>query len=123
CRGLEDEDLKKKLQSLAIQAVERAEAIKGQSPTKKNAPSLPSPSVSTTGQSKGKKATLTSKELEVLKKTSFINGKKYLPWLDVDIYEKFGYLDVFSDSDGDLPLSVKQKERFAKWVSGRFRVQ
>ncbi len=31
----------------------------------------------------------------VSRKTSFINGKKYLPWLDVDIYEKFGYLDVF----------------------------
>ncbi|XP_028403793.1 calpain-7-like isoform X2 [Dendronephthya gigantea] len=114
CKGLEDKDLQSKLQSLALQAVERAEAIKQLSPTKSNAhlaSALPK-----TNQDKGKKPTLTSKELEVLKKTSFINGKKYLPWLDVDVYEKFGYLDVFSDPDGNLPLSVKQKDRFAKWV-------
>ena len=114
CKGLEDEDLKSKLQLLAKQAVERAEAIKNSTPTKKSTPTLPA--TSTTPQNQGKKPTLTAKELEVLRKTSFINGKKYLPWLDVDIYEKFGYLDLFSDPDGNLPLSVKQRDRFARWV-------
>ncbi|XP_046839580.1 calpain-7-like isoform X2 [Xenia sp. Carnegie-2017] len=119
CKGLEEGDLKSKLQSLARNAIERAEAIKSKSPAKKDTQLQSSlPSTSSGNQNKiSKKPSLTDKELEVLKKTSYINGKKYLPWLDIDVREKFDYvLDMFSDPDGNLPLSVKQKSRFVKWV-------
>lgn len=131
--GLPDDDkLKKKLQLLAKQAIERAEAIKGilnirqsNSATPGSSSviqsvqglSLSSNGESTPGSSTGEKRPhLTAKELEVLKKTSYINGKLFPPWLDIDLKERFAYPDYYSDKDGQLALSQKQRARFAKWL-------
>ncbi len=43
---------------------------------------------------------LKPKEKEVLMKTSKINGLLFLPWLDIDLNEKFSYAPPFCDPDG-----------------------
>lgn len=58
----------------------------------------------------------TKEELEVLKRTSNINGRDYVPFLAVDLKEKFAYSIPFSDKDGVLALAPKQKKNFLQWV-------
>uniref|UniRef100_T1JH95 Calpain catalytic domain-containing protein n=1 Tax=Strigamia maritima TaxID=126957 RepID=T1JH95_STRMM len=58
----------------------------------------------------------TSEEIDVLRCTSFINGREYVPFLLVDLKERFAYPMPFSDRDGKLVLSPKQKNIFSKWV-------
>ncbi|KAK7494940.1 hypothetical protein BaRGS_00013819 [Batillaria attramentaria] len=58
----------------------------------------------------------TKDEIAVLRATSRINGREYVPFMSVDRREKFGCLDAFVDRDGKLALSPKQKQQFAKWV-------
>ncbi|XP_075778055.1 calpain-7 isoform X7 [Pelodiscus sinensis] len=58
----------------------------------------------------------TAEEIEVLRKTSKINGIEYVPFMSVDLRERFAFPVPFSDKCGKLPLSPKQKEIFAKWV-------
>lgn len=125
------DNLKKKLHGLAKQAIERGEAIKAILRTKPGSAvsdstsisrgvrdlSLMSSGESTPGASTGEKRPhLTAKELEVLKRTSYINGKLFPPWLDIDLKERLAYPDCYSDKDGQLALSQKQKARFAKWL-------
>ncbi|XP_027051362.1 calpain-7-like isoform X1 [Pocillopora damicornis] len=127
----DSDNLKKKLHGLAKQAIERAEAIKATLSTKPESAgsdsttitrgvkdlSLMSSGESTPGTSTGdKRPHLTVKELEVLKRTSYINGKLFPPWLDIDLKERFAYPDCYSDKDGQLALSQKQKARFTKWL-------
>ncbi|KAL3832697.1 hypothetical protein ACJMK2_024317, partial [Sinanodonta woodiana] len=57
----------------------------------------------------------TKEEIDVLRRTSIINGREYVPFLEVDRKEKFAFPVPFSDKDGKLALSPKQKERFGKW--------
>ncbi|EDV27259.1 uncharacterized protein TRIADDRAFT_37459 [Trichoplax adhaerens] len=60
---------------------------------------------------------LGSKEIDVLKKTSYINNKVYPPWLDgEELHDRFAYPVTFIDKDGALALSPKQKAKFRKWV-------
>ncbi|KAL4222516.1 calpain 7 [Mactra antiquata] len=58
----------------------------------------------------------TKEEIDVLRKTSDINGRIYVPFLSVDVKEKFAFPVPFSDKDGKLALSPKQKEQIVKWV-------
>ncbi|ORY05511.1 cysteine proteinase [Basidiobolus meristosporus CBS 931.73] len=58
---------------------------------------------------------LTNQELEVLKTSSYVNGKAYLPWLEIDLRENFDYSQPFVDPDGPLPLSEKQIQNFGSW--------
>ncbi|TPX33127.1 hypothetical protein SmJEL517_g03958 [Synchytrium microbalum] len=58
---------------------------------------------------------LTSQELEVLRKTSYVNNRAYLPWLELDLNERFYYPDLFTDPDGVLKLSARQTSRFGGW--------
>ncbi|PVD29464.1 hypothetical protein C0Q70_08715 [Pomacea canaliculata] len=58
----------------------------------------------------------TKEEIAVLRQTSRINGREYVPFMSVDRKEKFGCLDVFTDKDGKLALSPKQKQQFGKWA-------
>lgn len=60
-------------------------------------------------------ANYTKKELFVLKTTSRINNREFVPFLNVDLRERFGSSDKFTDKDGLLKLSEKQKRHFAKW--------
>lgn len=54
---------------------------------------------------------MTKSELEVLRRSSVINGKLYMPWLDIDTAERFVYPSPFEDPDGLLPLDRKQVRR------------
>ncbi|XP_041366509.1 calpain-7-like [Gigantopelta aegis] len=58
----------------------------------------------------------TKEEIAVLRATSYINGREYVPFMEVDLKEKFAFPVAFSDKDGKLALSPKQKKNFAKWV-------
>ncbi|CAI2727891.1 unnamed protein product [Schistosoma spindalis] len=59
----------------------------------------------------------TVEELEVLRSTSVINGREYLPFLDaLDLQERFSFANPFVDKDGLLALSSKQKSLLSRWV-------
>ncbi|XP_067125410.1 calpain-7-like [Centruroides vittatus] len=58
----------------------------------------------------------TKEELEVLRITSFINGREYVPFMSIDLKEKFAYPLPFTDKDGKLALSPKQKTSFKRWI-------
>ncbi|XP_069874711.1 calpain-7 isoform X2 [Dipodomys merriami] len=58
----------------------------------------------------------TAEEIEVLRTTSKINGIEYVPFMSVDLRERFAYPMPFCDRLGKLPLSPKQKTTFSKWV-------
>ncbi|XP_076439397.1 calpain-7-like [Babylonia areolata] len=58
----------------------------------------------------------TKDEIAVLRQTSRINGREYVPFMSVDRREKFGCLDVYSDKDGKLALSPKQIQQFGRWA-------
>uniref|UniRef100_A0A665THD3 Calpain catalytic domain-containing protein n=1 Tax=Echeneis naucrates TaxID=173247 RepID=A0A665THD3_ECHNA len=58
----------------------------------------------------------TSEEIEVLRSTSKINGIAYVPFMSVDLKERFAFPVPFSDKTGKLALSPKQKAIFSRWV-------
>ncbi|XP_049622091.1 calpain-7 isoform X2 [Suncus etruscus] len=58
----------------------------------------------------------TAEEIEVLRTTSKINGIEYVPFMNIDLRERFAYPMPFCDRWGKLPLSPKQKTTFSKWV-------
>uniref|UniRef100_A0A671VV75 Calpain 7 n=1 Tax=Sparus aurata TaxID=8175 RepID=A0A671VV75_SPAAU len=58
----------------------------------------------------------TSEEIEVLRSTSKINGIAYVPFMSVDLRERFAFPVPFSDKTGKLALSPKQKAIFSRWV-------
>jgi calpain-7 len=59
---------------------------------------------------------LSAAEIEVLKCTSNVNGKTFLPWIDeTDLKEQFSYQTKYLDPEGSLRLSEKQIEKFGGW--------
>ncbi|CAM9344591.1 unnamed protein product [Lampetra planeri] len=58
----------------------------------------------------------TSEEIEVLRSTSTINCIAYVPFMSVDLKERFAFPVPFSDKTGKLALSPKQKAIFSRWV-------
>ncbi|CAH1789739.1 unnamed protein product [Owenia fusiformis] len=136
---------KEKVGKLALQAIERAEKLKGTGPKAQLKPKPPeagrampplgfgafadapvgngsnggarSPSqgrpraVATQGA-----GGYTKEEIEVLRHTSYVNRREYVPFMSVDVREKFGFPIPFTDKEGKLALSPKQKNRFNKWV-------
>ncbi|KAG7383513.1 calpain 7 [Phytophthora pseudosyringae] len=59
----------------------------------------------------------TPQELDVLRRSSQINGHLFVPWLDdLDAQEKFSLPEPFDDPDGYVPLSAKQKKKEATWT-------
>ncbi|TRZ03121.1 hypothetical protein DNTS_029902, partial [Danionella cerebrum] len=58
----------------------------------------------------------TPEEIQVLRKTSKINGIEYVPFMSVDLRERFAFPVPFSDKCGKLALSPKQKAIFSRWV-------
>ncbi|PKU32630.1 calpain-7 isoform x1 [Limosa lapponica baueri] len=128
-----------KLKQLARQALDRAEALKESlsksSQKEKSTAAKPNQPVRTffplgpdfslndkpqtiravqASESQGQR--YTAEEIEVLRKTSKINGIEYVPFMSVDLRERFAFPMPFSDKCGKLPLSPKQKAMFAKWV-------
>ncbi|XP_038244337.1 calpain-7 isoform X3 [Dermochelys coriacea] len=134
-----DAILQSKLKQLARQALDRAEALKEstskssqkdkQTAAKPNQPvrmffplgpdfSLNDKpqTIRTVQASEPQGQRYTAEEIEVLRKTSKINGIEYVPFMSVDLRERFAFPVPFSDKCGKLPLSPKQKAMFAKWV-------
>lgn len=64
----------------------------------------------------GSKQTYTEHEKKVLEFTSHINKKIYVPFMDIDLQEKFTFPLPFSDPTGKLLLSDKQKRDFIVWA-------
>ncbi|XP_036917213.1 calpain-7 isoform X2 [Sturnira hondurensis] len=134
-----DKTLQNKLKQLARQALDRAEAL-SEPLTKplckaKSTNSKPKPPPSRTHFPLGTNPFLerpqpfispqpcdahgqryTAEEIEVLRTTSKINGIEYVPFMNIDLRERFAYPMPFCDRLGKLPLSPKQKAMFAKWV-------
>ncbi|NXX57242.1 CAN7 protein, partial [Scopus umbretta] len=129
--------LQSKLKQLARQALDRAEALKESmsksSQKEKSTAAKPNQPVRTffplgpdfslndkpqtiravqASESQGQR--YTAEEIEVLRKTSKINGIEYVPFMSVDLRERFAFPMPFSDKCGKLPLSPKQKAMFAK---------
>lgn len=61
-------------------------------------------------------ASYTKEEIDVLKVSSDINGRIYVPFMTVDLKERFAYPVPFNDKDGSLALAPKQKSSFGGWV-------
>lgn len=57
-----------------------------------------------------------SEEIEVLRSTSTINSIAYVPFMSVDLRERFAFPIPFSDKCGKLALAPKQKAIFSRWV-------
>ncbi|CAN8020835.1 unnamed protein product, partial [Ixodes persulcatus] len=58
----------------------------------------------------------TREEIEVLRKTSLINGREYVPFLATDRQDRFAFKLPFCDPEGKLSLSPKQRDSFSHWV-------
>lgn len=55
-------------------------------------------------------------ELDVLRRTSTIYGRLFLPWINDQNNEKFRYLTKWEDVEGGiLPLSLKQQSHLGRW--------
>ncbi|XP_057659108.1 calpain-7-like [Diorhabda carinulata] len=120
------------LKNLALMALDRAEELKGikketsppsseTSPTNsklvQQRPSInPNPQSNKANFLTATDGGYTDEEKLVLLHTSRINGRDYVPFMSVDLSERFQYSIPFSDKDGHLKLSPKQKRDFYKFV-------
>ena len=143
-----DKARQEELHSLAVRALERAEAIKGadKSSPKKQLPKQrlspetakrllppidglnlrespnPTPpagagSVGGGGGGGGSGGgQYSEEEKRVLRETSTINGREYVPFMSVDLRETFAYKLPYSDKHGHLPLAPKQRSKLVKWA-------
>lgn len=62
------------------------------------------------------KDTYSEEEKKVLLHTSLINKNNFVPFMDIDLSERFQYAIPFTDKDGLLQLSPKQKKEFDSWI-------
>lgn len=67
-------------------------------------------------QVSGSQETYTDEEKRVLLHTSTINNNEFVPFMNIDLKERFLYSIPFTDKDGYLALSPKQRRDFHKWV-------
>lgn len=58
----------------------------------------------------------TREEIDVLRKTSLINGREYVPFLETDKRDRFAFKLPFCDPNGKLSLSPKQRASFSHWA-------
>ncbi|KAF5270607.1 hypothetical protein FQA39_LY01345 [Lamprigera yunnana] len=124
--------LHSELKDAIISALERAEELKGiknESPAVSSKPTAPPVSPPITARKiptlhRGTSAhlkvagsgTYTNEEKRVLFHTSKINNNEFVPFMSIDLAEKFQYAIPFTDKDGVLALSPKQKREFSRWV-------
>uniref|UniRef100_A0A182W9E9 Calpain catalytic domain-containing protein n=1 Tax=Anopheles minimus TaxID=112268 RepID=A0A182W9E9_9DIPT len=132
---LEDREKRDRLNKFAKQALERAEELKGikytgqvvPQPSASHSPTVLQPVRSSAGlaspsrsgpvlEISGNRHAYTSEEKKVLEHTSHINAKVYVPFMDIDLLEKFHFPMPFTDKDGMLELAPKQKRDFVSWV-------
>lgn len=130
--------LQGELKELIIRGLERAEELKGVSkrtpPVTPSSPPAAGPSAppmspiverripklhrGTSAHLKvtGGSHTYTEEEKRVLFHTSKINNNEFVPFMSIDLAEKFQYAIPFTDKDGTLALSPKQRKEFERWV-------
>lgn len=128
--SIDDKDKREKLNKFARQALDRAEELKGikkkedpvrSIPVQKSAITYPT-TPSASGASNSPKLEVVSKdgytmeEKKVLEKTSLINSRVFVPFMDHDAKEKFNFPIPFTDKDGILELAPKQKREFQQWL-------
>ncbi|PSN42084.1 Calpain-7 [Blattella germanica] len=130
-----DEKLQNKLQTLARHAVDRVEDLKGLPhhveekstyvPVEPKLSPVPEDSTSSKPQlHRGSSAhlkvsgqdTYTEEEKRVLLQTSHINRKEYVPFMSVDLGERFQLSIPFTDKEGRLALAPKQQRDFSRWA-------
>ncbi|XP_077516036.1 calpain-7-like isoform X2 [Amblyomma americanum] len=58
----------------------------------------------------------TREEIDVLRKTSLINGREFVPFLETDKRDRFAFKLPFCDPNGKLSLSPKQRASFSHWA-------
>ena len=70
-----------------------------------------------TGSEASGSGDLKSNEIEILRRSSFINGRCFLPWMDDEKTEQFAYPrgKLFTDPDGFLPFSQSQISKQARY--------
>lgn len=124
---IEDKEERSRFTKFATQSLDRAEELKGiRRRPSESAAKLPSPTTSaipvksqsgpTTGHLdiSGNRV-YTDDEKRVLEHTSRINSNIFVPFMSVDLHEKFVYPIPFTDKDGQLQLAPKQKQQFLEW--------
>ncbi|TRY75656.1 hypothetical protein TCAL_00504 [Tigriopus californicus] len=77
------------------------------SPSSPLRPPLPSSSI---------ESRYTAEEKAVLGMTSVINGREYVPFMSVDLSEKFTFPIPYTDKHGMLDLAPKQKAKLVRWA-------
>ncbi|KAG7308895.1 hypothetical protein JYU34_006165 [Plutella xylostella] len=126
-----DQDMKSKITNIATKALDRAEEIKrinkmnslslNANSTSRRPATTPTKPQLNRNQSVHLKLTsgkqsYTDEEKSVLLQTSKINNNCFVPFMDIDLSEKFQYAIPFDDKDGKLKLSGKQSAEFEQWV-------
>lgn len=122
-----DSIIKTKINGLAAQALDRAEEIKGiknmgaLSVTESKKPTISSNRAQLQREQSvhlkvSGKQNYTEEEKEVLRMTSNINNNCFLPFMDIDLSEKFQYALPFEDRASELKLSSKQENEFDGWI-------
>ncbi|KAJ0176823.1 hypothetical protein K1T71_008002 [Dendrolimus kikuchii] len=121
-------EIKTKIKALAEQALDRAEEIKGihrlgslsinenKRPVVTQNKAQLQREQSVHLQVSGKNVVYTEEEKQVLRTTSNINNNCFLPFMDVDLAEKFQYAIPFEDRASALKLSSKQASEFDCWI-------
>lgn len=118
-----DKDARARLNKFATQALDRAEELKGIKRQNVPSPSMPIQPTTPVKKSSNSHPQLglagsqvyTDEEKKVLEHTSHINSNIFVPFMSVDLKDKFVFPIPFTDKDGYLELAPKQKRDFIEW--------
>lgn len=123
---VENPTIKRKVQSLASQAMDRAEDIKknltpsSSSSATDNVEEISLGAVQPADESPLKLAggatNYSAEEIRVLEHGSHINSLIIVPFMSIDLKERFIYPLPFTDSDGLLALAPKQRADLVQWL-------
>uniref|UniRef100_A0A0N5AV39 Calpain catalytic domain-containing protein n=1 Tax=Syphacia muris TaxID=451379 RepID=A0A0N5AV39_9BILA len=108
--------IQKKLRDIASRALDRAEVLKASKINLGNKLESLTISEHSNTESNLLGNRFSKDELAVLSSTSQINGRTYVPFLEVDLKERFAYPVPFSDKHGLLSLEAKQKKHLKAWM-------
>ena len=139
-RTVADKEVQEKLSKVAVQGLDRAESLRAQLDAKTAASQLPASPASSATQSQrnvtsitkplgdlnwssenpeaggGGKSGFSEEEIKVLKITSTVNGREYLPFMQADLVkERFAFPVPWTDPAGNLALAPKQRQRLKAW--------
>eukprot|EP01083_Nonionella_stella_P149542 475152_1 len=119
CKVLKAKDLsgadKVSVRTKLEKCLNRAEFLSGIQP-----PSQPTERTAAPAESKQPEASRTrgaysEAELQVISRSSYVDGRRYLPWISSDIGEQFDVGKPWKDPDGLLTLSPKQIPALGGW--------